>query len=110
MKFLNLLLLLFWVVFALVDPNPDPADQNQCGFMRIEIHNSAFLYFKGNGGGLNQQHRILGQKPKVPGPGLYQKAVKQRRGSLPDTGCEAAQKVAVVLEQPGNTLKDLIPR
>jgi hypothetical protein len=30
MNFLNFLLFL-WVVFALLDPDPGPADQNQCG-------------------------------------------------------------------------------
>ncbi len=31
-----------WVIFALLDPvpGPDPADQNQCGYIRIRIHNT----------------------------------------------------------------------
>ncbi len=35
MKFLHFFLLGF--IFALLDPDPDPADQNQCGPMRIRI-------------------------------------------------------------------------
>ncbi len=27
------------VIFALLEPDPDPADQNECGSMRIRIHN-----------------------------------------------------------------------
>jgi hypothetical protein len=29
-----------WVIFALLDTNPDPVDQNQCGSIRIRIHNT----------------------------------------------------------------------
>jgi hypothetical protein len=39
MKFLH-----FFLFFALLDPDPDPADQNQSGTMRIRIHNTAFKY------------------------------------------------------------------
>jgi hypothetical protein len=31
--------LFLWVIFALLDSDPDPADQNQCGSTRIRIHN-----------------------------------------------------------------------
>ncbi len=30
----------FFVIYALLDPDPDKADQNECGFMRIQIHNT----------------------------------------------------------------------
>jgi hypothetical protein len=29
-----------WVIFALLDLDPDPADQNQCGSMGIHIHST----------------------------------------------------------------------
>jgi hypothetical protein len=43
------ILLIFWGMFALMDPDmhpnadldPDPAEQNQHGFLRIRIHNTS---------------------------------------------------------------------
>jgi hypothetical protein len=29
-----------WVIFALLDPDPDPADQNQCGSIGIQNHST----------------------------------------------------------------------
>jgi hypothetical protein len=31
----------FLVIFALLDPDPGPADENQCGSMQVRIHNTA---------------------------------------------------------------------
>jgi hypothetical protein len=30
-------------IFACPDPNPEPADQNQCGSMRIWIHHTGIM-------------------------------------------------------------------
>jgi hypothetical protein len=30
----------FWSIFMFVDPDPDPGKPNECGSMRIRIHNS----------------------------------------------------------------------
>jgi hypothetical protein len=35
MKYLRRFFLFLWVIFALLDPDPDLADHNQCGSMRI---------------------------------------------------------------------------
>jgi hypothetical protein len=47
MKFLDFFLFL-WVFFALLGPDPYPADQNQCGFMRTRIRT------------LNERESVLG--------------------------------------------------
>ncbi len=36
----NLKFLFLWLIFALLGPDPNPADQNQCGSMRIRIRNT----------------------------------------------------------------------
>jgi hypothetical protein len=34
-----------WVIFALLDLDPDPADHNQYGSMRIRIRNTGYFFF-----------------------------------------------------------------
>jgi hypothetical protein len=40
-NFFNFFYFLVRVIFALLDP--DPADQHQCGFLRIRIHNTGYF-------------------------------------------------------------------
>jgi hypothetical protein len=43
MKCLNSSFLFLWVIFYLLDP--EPADVNQCGSMRTQIHNTFPCFF-----------------------------------------------------------------
>ncbi len=52
MKFLHFFQL--WVIFALLDMNPDPAGQNQCGSFRIWIHITCFF----SSGSIRLRNRI----------------------------------------------------